>query len=104
MFIDIYFVTGVADSLQVIPSDALLDEVSNRLGNHAIHLGIELGLEFNEVHKLITDSSKSMFVQTFDILMKWKDESSVNTVYSLIVALKPVNASCANYVRKQFVS
>ncbi|XP_052097944.1 uncharacterized protein LOC127732814 isoform X7 [Mytilus californianus] len=93
----------VADSLHDIPSDDVLKEVAQRIGNRAIQLGIELGLSFNELQESMVEYSRNMFDQTYDILRKWKANSSVKTVYSLVVALKRVAPSCANYLREKFV-
>jgi hypothetical protein len=49
-----------------------LKELSAQVGNCAMQLGIELGLNMVEIEESLFKYSKDMFSQTFDVLKKWK--------------------------------
>ncbi|XP_076080074.1 uncharacterized protein LOC143050853 [Mytilus galloprovincialis] len=89
----------IADlNLQVIPSDKHLKELSNKIGNCPLQLGIELGLSFTEVEQSLFSFTKDLPCLVEDILAKWKRKSKVKTLHCLMMALERVNAGGVSYL------
>ena len=59
-------------TLQQIPDDDVLRELSKQVENCAMQLGVELGLSMVEIVKTIFKYSRDIFSQAFDVLKKWK--------------------------------
>ncbi|XP_076073079.1 uncharacterized protein LOC143044801 [Mytilus galloprovincialis] len=85
-------------NLQAIPSDQHLKELSNQIGNCPLQLGIELGLSFTEVDQSLFSFPKDLSGLVEDILKKWKKNSKVKTIHSLMLALERVNAGGIRYL------
>ncbi|CAG2244887.1 unnamed protein product [Mytilus edulis] len=85
-------------NLQAIPSDQHLKELSNQIGNCPLQLGIELGLSFTEVDQSLFSFPKDLSGLVEDILKKWKRNSKVKTIHSLMLALERVNAGGIRYL------
>lgn len=60
--------------LLTVPDDDTLHELSTKIGNCAIRLGIELDVPDTEIDKTSTRYSKDIFQQNYDILVKWKNK------------------------------
>ncbi|CAG2236741.1 unnamed protein product [Mytilus edulis] len=87
-------------NLQQTPSDDVLKELSNRVGNCALQLGIELGVSFSEVENSFVKFPKDLPGLIEDILIKWKAKSKIKTFCSLMLALKRVNGGGVTYLHK----
>ncbi|XP_052083870.1 uncharacterized protein LOC127721232 [Mytilus californianus] len=85
--------------LQAIPSDLHLKELSNHIGNCPLQLGIELGLSFTDVEQSLFKFQKDLPGLVEDILGKWKRQSKVKTIHSLMMALERVNSGGVRYLR-----
>ncbi|VDI17402.1 Hypothetical predicted protein, partial [Mytilus galloprovincialis] len=85
-------------NLQAIPSDQHLKELSNQIGNCPLQLGIELGLSFTDVDQSLFSFPKDLSGLVEDILKKWKKNSKVKTIHSLMLALERVNAGGIRYL------
>ncbi|CAG2190446.1 unnamed protein product [Mytilus edulis] len=85
---------GIAESrLQKSPTDEVLNELSRRLGNCVIQLGIELGLNFSSIEESMYRFPKDMYGQIYDILKKWKQQTSIRpTIHRLMMALQRVDS------------
>ena len=59
------------DELQRIPDDDELKALSHKVGNCAVQLGVELGLNMVDIEASLYRYPKSIFKQTFDVLKKW---------------------------------
>ena len=84
----------------MVPDDSVLHELTRHIGNCAMHLGIELGLDFSEIEHTMSKYRKDIFEQTRDILMKWKKTSKVKTLYILMQALRSAKLPGFNYLCK----
>ncbi|XP_063426192.1 uncharacterized protein LOC134709993 [Mytilus trossulus] len=90
---------GIAGfNLQEIPSDKVLKELSCRVGNCAIQLGIELGVSFDEVENSLLRFPKDLTGLIEDILKKWKEKSKIKTFLSLMLALIRVKGGGVQYL------
>lgn len=91
---------GIDDfNLQKIPSDGVLKELSNRVGNYALQLGIELGVSFHEVENSLFKCPKDLPGLVEDILKKWKAESKIKTFKRLMLALQRVDGGGVDYLQ-----
>ncbi|VDI06594.1 Hypothetical predicted protein [Mytilus galloprovincialis] len=84
--------------LQNIPSDYHLKELSNHIGNCPLQLGIELGLSFTDVQQSLVKFPKDLPGLLGNILGKWKKQSKVKTIHSLIMALERVREGGVRYL------
>ncbi|CAG2208115.1 unnamed protein product [Mytilus edulis] len=84
--------------LQNIPSDYHLKELSNHIGNCPLQLGIELGLSFTDVQQSLVKFPKDLPGLLGNILGKWKKQSNVKTIHSLIMALERVREGGVRYL------
>ena len=65
---------GIDNStLQQIPDDDVLKELSKVVGNCAMQLGVELDLSMVDIEESLVNYSKDMYSRTLDILRKWKN-------------------------------
>lgn len=97
-------ITGIAERrLQTIPKDDVLNELSRRIGNCVIQLGIELGLNFTSIEESIYRFPKDMYGQIYDILKKWKEQKIVKpTIHRLMMALQRVESGGLSYLRMKY--
>ena len=87
---------------QRIPEDEVLKELSQNIGNCAIHLGIELGLDILAVESTLFAYPRDMFEQNYDILKKWKQHSRTKTLYILMRALQRVMPQGMNFLERKY--
>lgn len=84
--------------LQETPSNKVLEELSHQIGNCALQLGIELGLSYCAVEESFVKFPKDLSGLIEDILLKWKANSKMKTIHSLMMALQRVNGGGVQYL------
>ena len=80
----------------------MLKELSQNIGNCAIHLGIELELDVLAVESTPFAYPRDMFEQNYDILKKWKQHSRTKTLYILMRALQRVMPQGMNFLERKY--
>ncbi|OPL33282.1 hypothetical protein AM593_08036, partial [Mytilus galloprovincialis] len=86
-----------------VPNDEVLNNLPQKLGNCALHLGVELGLSINSIEQTKTDHQK-MYDQTADILRKWKNLTEEKpTVFKLMVVLERVHLGGFQFVKDMYL-
>lgn len=89
--------------MRLTPSDEVLEELSHRLGNCVIQLGIELGISFNSIEETMYRFPKDMYGQLYDILNKWKCQRNEKpTIHRLIMALQRVECGGLIFLQDQY--
>jgi hypothetical protein len=56
-----------------------LQDVARHVGDCAIHLGLELGLEMTAIEDTLVSYQNDMKGQILDVMTKWKSSSEVKT-------------------------
>ncbi|CAC5361282.1 unnamed protein product [Mytilus coruscus] len=80
-----------ADRANKIPSNTILQELSNHVGNSGKQLGIELGLESAKIEEIQNDHSYKLLHQNKEILRVWSQTKFPKpTVKELIKALQRI--------------
>ena len=77
-------------------------DLSQSVGNCAIHLGVELGLDMVKIEETLVRYPKSMYEQTFDILKKWQSSGDVKTISMLMKAFKLVDRKGILFLRNKY--
>ena len=80
-----YFLDIAKIALQEIPEDDVLQDLSNNVGNCAIHLGVELELSMAAIEKILFEHPKNMYKQTFGVMEEWKSSSKVRTTIFMLM-------------------
>ncbi|CAC5403813.1 unnamed protein product [Mytilus coruscus] len=100
---DTKLIDNASSTLQEIPSDEILKKLPNKLGNCTIQLGLELGLSFSRIQKTMSNNSKDMYKQLYDILNEWKISSkSRPSVLNLMKALQQTQSGGLKFLREQY--
>ena len=100
---DCFYFLGIANSaLQEIPEDVVLQELSRKVGNCAIHLGVELELDMAEIEETLKRCRNITFDETFDIMKKWKRIKEVKTILMLMKAFQAADARGLNFLIKKY--
>ena len=73
------------DALKQIPDDDVLKDLSEKVGNCAMQLGVELGLNMVDIEDSFTKYPKAMFCRTFDVLKKWKNSGKVKPTNCILM-------------------
>ena len=97
-----YFYFLVIANSQEIPGNDLLWDLSQSVGNCAIHLGVELGLDMVKIEETLVKYPKSMYEQTFDVLKKWQSSGDVKTISMLMKAFKLVDRKGILFLRNKY--
>ena len=97
-----YFYFLVIANSQEIPGNDLLWDLSQSVGNCAIHLGVELGLDMVKIEETLVKYPKSMYEQTFDVLKKWQSSGDVKTICMLMKAFKLVDGRGVQFLRHKY--
>jgi hypothetical protein len=80
-----------------------LKELSKEVGNCAIQLGVELGLNMVEIEQTLFKYSKDIFSQTFDVLKKWKYSRKVKpTIRILMTAIQASDPRGLMFLRDKY--
>jgi len=100
---DCFYFLGIANSaLQEIPEDDVLKELSGKVGDCAIHLGVELGLDMATIEETLFKHPKNMFEQTFDVMKKWKISGEVKTIRMLMKAFASADGRGFKFLRDKY--
>lgn len=69
-----------------------------------IQLGIELGINFSCIEEsMVYRFPKDMYGQIYDILKKWKKETSIRSIiYRLMIALQRVDSAGLSFLRVKY--
>ena len=98
-----YFLENANIALQEIPEDDVLQELSKTVGNCAIHLGVELGLNMATIEEILKRYRNSMFEQTFGVMKKWKSSSIVKaTILMLMKAFQSADGRGLTFLRENY--
>jgi hypothetical protein len=65
-----------------------LEKVAHKVGPCAVHLGIELGLDFSIIQETLFKYPYLMHEQILDVMEKWIKFSKVNTILMLMKAFQ----------------
>ncbi|XP_063436965.1 uncharacterized protein LOC134718395 [Mytilus trossulus] len=83
--------------LDLIPTDEILDELSQVIGVVSFQLGIELGLSITSLDTIQYNNGRNLVAQCKDILFQWREDQRVKpTIGVLVQALVNIErgASC----------
>ena len=98
-----YFLDIANSALQEIPADNVLEDLSTKVGNCAIHLGVELGLSMTAIEEILFKYPKSMFKQTFGVMKEWKSSSKVKTtILMLMKAFQSADGRGLTFLIKEY--
>ena len=89
-------------ALQETPEDDVLKDLSEHVGNCAMHLGVELGLHMAAIEEILYRYPKDMFQQTFNVMKKWKTSSKVKTILMLMKVFQLVDARGLTFLREKY--
>jgi hypothetical protein len=73
------------DALKRIPGDGVLEELSRKVGNCAMQLGVVLGLNMVDIEESFAKYPNKMFCRTFDVLKKWKNSGKVKPTNCILM-------------------
>ena len=79
-----------------------MQDLSNKVGNCAIHLGVELELDMATIEETLFKYPKNMFQQTFDVMKKWKISGEVKTIRMLMKAFKSADGRGIKFLREKY--
>ena len=85
-----------------IPDDDVLLQLPHYLGNCAVQLGVELGLSTSDILSIICRPQWDINQQKYDILKKWKEQSTTKTLHVLMKALQRVDSGGLDFLRKKY--
>ena len=86
-----YFLDIPNSKLQEIPKNDVLQDLSNKIGNCAMHLGVELGLSMPEIEGILLQDPKAMFKQTYGVMKKWKESREVKA--TILILMKAIQST-----------
>ncbi|VDI49601.1 Hypothetical predicted protein [Mytilus galloprovincialis] len=100
---DTALIDQASPCLQETPSEEVLLELRNHIGNCAVHLGIELELDIVNILDSLTRYPRDMKKQLSDILAKWRRSTVLKpTIYRLMLALERVDNGGLDYLKDQY--
>jgi hypothetical protein len=97
-----HFLEIANSALHETPEDDVLQELSKSVGNCAFLLGIELGLRLATIEATLLKYPTNEFQQTFDVMIKWKLSSELNTIFMLMNAFKWVDERGLAFLRNKY--
>ena len=74
-------------ALQETPDDKVLENLSAKLGDCALHLGIELGLSMAEIKRILKMCEQDSKKETLCVMKEWKNSGEDRTILMLMKAL-----------------
>ena len=97
-----YFLDIANIALLEIPQDDVLQDLSRKVGNCAMHLGVELGLSMATIEETFKRCRNITFEETFDVMKKWKASSKVKTILMLMKAFQSADGRGLYFLRKKY--
>ena len=82
-----YFLENENIALQETPDDKVLENLSAKLGDCALHLGIELGLSMAEIKRILKMCEQDSKKETLCVMKEWKNSGEDRTILMLMKAL-----------------
>lgn len=99
----IFFIAFSKVGPDEVATDALLNNLPQKLGNCALQLGVELGIAISSLEQTKADYRR-MYDQTADILRKWKKLTEEKpTVHNLLVVLERVHLGGFQFVKENYL-
>ena len=90
-------------ALQEIPKDDVLRDLSRKVGNCAMHLGVELGLSMATIEEILKRYRNSMFEETFGVMKQWKSSSKTKaTILMLMKAFQSADGRGLTFLREKY--
>jgi hypothetical protein len=79
-----------------------LKDVARNVGDCAIHLGLELGLEMMTIEDTLVLYQNDMKGQILDVMTKWKSSSEVKTISMLMKAFHSAEPRGYKFLREKY--
>jgi hypothetical protein len=79
-----------------------LKDVARNVGDCAIHLGLELGLEMMTIEDTLVLYQNDMKGQILDVITKWKSSSEVKTIRMLMKAFQSAEPRGYKFLREKY--
>jgi hypothetical protein len=88
-----YFLENENIKLQEPPDDKVLEDLSAKLGDCALHLGVELGLSMAAIKRILKKCENDIKKETLCVMKEWKDSSQDKTILMLMKALQSADGT-----------
>ena len=89
-----YFLENENIKLQEPPDDKVLEDLSAKLGDCALHLGVELGLSMAAIKRILKKCENDIKKETLCVMKEWKEDSSQDkTILMLMKALQSADGT-----------
>ena len=90
------------DALEETPEDNVLKDLSTKVSDCAMYLGIELGLTRETIEEILFQNEKSIFIRNLGVMKEWKKSSKNATILVLMKAFQWVDGKGLTFLRQQY--
>ena len=98
-----YFLDIANSALQKIPEDDVLQDLSTKFVDGALHLGVELGLPMATIEEILLKNKKSYFGQNLGVMEEWKRSKEVKpTILMLMKAFQHVDGKGVTFLAQKY--
>jgi hypothetical protein len=80
----LYLIGLLAERMEYIPTDEILDALAPEIGMISFHLGIELGLRAVDLENIQYRYKHDLVKQTKQVLYDWRNDTSVNATLGVL--------------------
>ena len=99
----VVFIQDIAtDALEESPEDYVLKDLSTKVSDCAMYLGIELGLTRETIEEILFQNEKSIFIRNLGVMKEWKKSSKNATILVLMKAFQWVDGKGLTFLRQQY--
>ena len=98
-----YFLDIANITLQEIPEEGVLQDLSKTVGNCAMQLGVKLGLSRAAIEGIIFKYPKNMFEQNFGVMKEWiSSPKDRTTILMLMKAFESADERGLTFLIKKY--
>ena len=98
-----YFLDIATDALEETPENYVLEDLSTKVSDCAMYLGIELGLTRETIEEILFQNEKNIFIRNLGVMKKWKkSRKNAATILVLMKAFQWVDGKGLAFLRKQY--